>query len=400
MKYDFETAVDRTSLSTVKQEHTPESIKEAGITSLWGAEFEFKTAPSVIEAVKKRAENGLFAYTVCGKEYFDLVCNWMYTQRNLVIDSNWIVPTYGTTLSLSTTIRAFTQKGDGVIVMTPGYHMYWESIELNERKKVVNKLKFDGDRYIIDFVNLEEFMAVPENKILVFCNPHNPVGRVWNLEELKKIAYLAAKYNVLIFSDEIFAEVIFPGNEMRTFLQVTDCKYLKCIISTSLGKSFSLTGVNHANMIIADPEVREAFIKERNIEHFGSMDPMLYAAIFGAYSSEGADWLKEMVQYVWDNYRFADSFFKKSIPQMTIIKPEGTYVLWVNCCKFGMDEEELNRFFIEKAHFGVDFGTQYGGDPGFFRMDISIPRKELEKTLCSLADAVRTTQKWFDCGGG
>lgn len=382
----FDVRVDRTSMSTVKQALTPKNVCESGIMSLWGAEFEFPTAPFVVDAIVAWAKKGLYAYTVDNEDFRQLVCRWMETVRRWSVQPEWIVPVYGITSSLATAMRAFTKEGDGIIGLDPSYHMYWEAVELSGRKKVPSKMLFDGKTYNIDWADLEEKMADDHNKIVVVCNPHNPTGKVFSLQELRRIAEMAQRHNVLIFNDEIFAECVYDGVEMPTFGQLPNCN-IPIITATSIGKWLSFTGTNQANLIIPDQETRTTFLAQRDKEFYGSMNPMMLPAYYAAYTDEGAQWVREMMGYVKENYEMVDRFFKEYLPSFKIVKPEGTFILWVDAREYSNNVDDFYHFLTEKANFHVDPGTQYNGEPGFFRMTLSVPRAELQRALESLRAA-------------
>ncbi|MBR0159852.1 MAG: aminotransferase class I/II-fold pyridoxal phosphate-dependent enzyme [Oscillospiraceae bacterium] len=384
----FDLRVDRSGMSTVKQLFTPERVRDSEVISLWGAEFEFPTAKFVSDAVVAWAEKGLYAYTVEDDGFRDLVCSWMKRQRCWEIQPSWIVPVYGITASLATAMRAFTKEGDGIIGLDPSYHMYWHAVELSGRSKVPCRMLFDGERYSIDWNDLERKIAAPENRILVLCNPHNPTGKVFSRDDLRRIAALARAHDVIIFNDEIFAECIYDGVEMPCYDRETAAG--ACIITaTSLGKWLSFTGTNQANLIIPDAETREAFLAERDREFYGSMNPMMLPAYRAAYTDAGASWARELMTYVEDNYKMTDHFFREKLPQFHAVRPEGTFILWVDARAFCEDADMLQKFLNQKALFHVDPGVQYNGDPGFFRMTLSVPRAELRRALESLEMAVR-----------
>jgi len=388
MGFDFDTLVDRTGIGNMKERFTPQPIRDAGLPSYWGAEFDFKTAPAIIEAVKKAADNGLFGYTLPSSEYLDRVVWWFETQRGFRISPDWILPTPGTVFSGATSQRAFTGPGEGMIMLTPGYARYRQAATRLGRKTVESALILRRGRHTIDFEDLESKMADRGNKLFVLCNPNNPTGTVWNRDELKRISGLADRYGVVVFSDEIFAEIVFDGNETVPYVHAAGDGSAG-ITCTSLGKSFGLTGVNHANVVIPDPALRERFLVQRNADHYGSVDPMLHAALLGAYTEEGASWLSAMREYVWQNYLLIDAFFRKHIPSVAVTKPEGTYVLWIDFSGLGLRDGDLTRFLLEEAFLCLDSGEDYGGPSGFMRMNISVPRHVLERSLGLLLDAVR-----------
>ncbi len=388
MEYDFNTRVDRTGMASIRELVMPETTKNAGLISCWGAEFEFKTAPFVIQAIKDWADRGLAAYCCEDDVLLETITNWMKMHRGWNIKKEWIVPTYGLTCSVATICRAFTKPGDGIIGLGPVYHMTWEAIELNGRVHVDCPLLFDGNTYMIDYEKLEVLMAKPENKVFTFCNPHNPIAKVWGREDLIKIAELALRYDKIIYSDEIFADTVYEGIEMLTFDQVTS-QPLKWIVATSLGKTFSITGVGQANLIIKDKKLREQFIKQRDKDHYGSFNPMMRAAYFGGYTEEGSRWVKEMMKYCYENYLFLNDFFKENIPEMKIIKPEGSYILWIDCRGFGFRTAQEYDTFFEEAGFACDEGSRYGSEPGFIRINLAAPKKELVRVMVTLKAAVK-----------
>lgn len=380
MNYDFNQKVDRRNMASIRELAMPEAVKKAGLISSWGAEFEFKTAPFIIEAIKDWANKGLAAYCIEDDVLLNSIVYWMKIHRNWHIEKEWMVPTYGLTSSVATICRAFTNKGDGIIGLGPVYHMTWEAVELNERVHVDCPLLFDGDNYSIDYEKLEVLMAKPENKVFTFCNPHNPIAKVWGKEDLIKIAELAMKYNMIVYSDEIFADTVYEGVEMLTFDQVVDESFL-WIVATSLGKTYSMTGIGQANLIIKDKELRDSFIKQRDIDHYGSFNPLMRAAYLSGYTEEGSIWVKEMMAYCYENYMYLKNFFEENIPQMKIIKPEGTYILWIDCRGFGFSTAEEYERFFSQAGFACDEGSRYGSEPGFIRMNIAAPRTEIEKVM-------------------
>ncbi len=384
---EFDHLIDRTGLHSVKQAYTPPIIGESGHVSMWGAEFEYPTAPFVIEEIVKWAKTGLYAYTVDDEDFRDRVRQWMHLHRGWEIENDWIVPVYGITSSIATTMRICTNPGDGIIGLTPGYHMYWNAIELSDRRKVASRLLYRDGQYFVDWEDLESKMADPENKMLIMCNPHNPLGKVFTEQEISRIADMASRCGIIIYNDEIFAECLYPGVTLTTFNQAAG-NDLRVITATSLGKWLSFTGTNQANLIIPDGELRDKFLAERDREFYGSMNPMMIPAYRAAYTREGADWLSELMNYIKGNYELVDTFFKQNIPSFKAVKPQGTFILWVDARDFCADENKLNDFLINKAFFHVDPGSTYGGDEGFFRMALSIPREELNKNLHSLKFAM------------
>ena len=230
------------------------------------------------------------------------------------MEPEWIVPTGGTIRSVAAAIRMTTQPGEGIIVQPPVYYRYKQAADRIGRKTIYNPLKMVGGRYEMDFENLEHCMEDSKNRLMILCNPHNPIGQVWSPDHLAKVARLARRYGVTVFSDEIFAETVYNGHIVQPYSEAPDA-WEHAIVSTSLGKAFSLTGVNYANLIIPDKTLREAFIAQRNADHYGSIEPLIHAALLSAYTNEGAQWVKEMNDYVLENIRLVRRFFSEHLPQ-------------------------------------------------------------------------------------
>lgn len=389
MCYDFDTLVNRQGIGNMKYMISPKYIKDANVISFAGAEMDFKTAPSVIESIIKRAENGLLGFTLCDENYRKSVHWWMKTQRNFEINDEWIVPTLGTIHSVATAIRMITKEGEGVIVQQPVYSRYEQAVTRLHRKIVYNDLINNDGTFYMDFKDLEEKMANSNNKLFILCNPHNPVGRVWRKEDLERIAELANQYGILIFSDEIYAEITFDNHNCIPYSSIAGTKK-HAITSTSLGKTFNFTGVNHANMLIADEELRNKFIEQRNADHYGSLDPLIHAAICGAYSEEGANWKDEMVTYVKNNMDYICEFLHDNLPMIKVSPPEGGFILWLDFSELKMSDKELYDFLEQEALLELEHGTDYGeSGSGFLRMSVACPKKEIEKAMERLISACR-----------
>ncbi len=386
MKYDFETLVKRRS-SNLKQYATPKEILEAGNISFDGAEPDFKTAPVIEKAVRELAENGLYGFTLCDEVYREKVCWWMEHSRKTKIEKNWVVPTLGTIYSVATAIRLCTKAGEGMIVTPPVYNRYKQAAERLERKTAECPLLLENGRYRMDFPAIEEAMKQPENKLFILCNPHNPIGQIWEREELMKLAELAEQYHILVYSDEIFADNCYGGRSCTCYLDIPKAKN-HGMAAVSLGKAFHFTGVNHANILIADEKLREAFQDRRTRDHYGSLDPLVYESVLAAYTEEGMDWLQAANVYEEGNIHVIKAFFEKYLPDVPVYGGQGGYILWMDWRNHFQDEEKLRAFLWGKARFHVDMGSNYGA-PCFTRMCIASPRWCIEKALNTLKEALR-----------
>lgn len=381
MGYDFETVVKKSRANLSESIMDPE-IRRAGNISFDGAEPFYPTAPVIRDAIIRMAENGNFGFTIMDQRYRDAVSWWMQNIRGFGIGQDWIVPTLGTIYSLATTIRLLTQPGESIIVTTPVYYRYEQAATRLERNTVKCPLKIGDGRYYIDFEAVEAAMARPDTKIFVLCNPHNPIGQIWTREELEKLSALAAKYDICVFSDEIFAENSLGDVMSPSYLTVEGAAD-HCIVATSLGKAFGTTGFNHANMLIPNAELREAFADRRTRDHYGSMDPVVYECLVAGYSPEGWDWIRESNAVMKKNMDTIKKFFAKHLPDVPVYGGEGSYLLWIDWRNRFNNEKELMDFLYHKAYFHVDAGSNYDG-PLFTRVSLACPHRCVLRALRTL----------------
>ncbi len=385
MEFDFETVVNRRP-ANLKRMFTPQGVIDHGNVSFDGAEPDYPTAPVIRDAVKSLAENGLYGFTVMDNAYKDAVCWWMEQSRNMKIDPDWIVPTLGTIHGLSSAIRLFLPKeDDALLVMPPIYNRFAQAADRLTRPVVSCPLIQRESRYEIDFEKLEALLRAGNVRLMVVCNPHNPIGQIWKREELARIAGLADQYKAVIFSDEIFADNCYGGLLCESFLRIEEA-WPRLIVSTSLGKSFGLTGLNHANLLIPDRQLREAFADRRTRDHYGSMDPLAYEAVLSGYSEAGLNWVRESNRVCEENMQLVKEAFARLFPNSPVYGGEGAYVLWIDLRPYFADEESMLAFLYEKAFFHVDGGSGYGA-PGFIRMCVASPARCVKKALKDLETA-------------
>ena len=392
MKYDFDTPVERKGFSNLKENMSEKTVIEAGNVSFCAGEMDFKTAPAIEKMTLKLARNGLYGYTVCDDTYRNQVCNWMQEQRGFQLQQEWIVPTLGTIHSLATAIRLLTVEGEEILVNTPFYSRYEQAARRLHRQTVKSPMLVIEGRYRLDFADMEERIRSGNIKLFVFSNPCNPTGQIYEEEELVKLKALMKKYKVSVFCDEIFAETVYGGRRVMSYCEIAGVE--GTLVATSMGKSFNLTGANHANIIIPDEKLREEFIQQRNADHYGSIDPWIYSALRGAYSTEGADWLRQMNTYVEENIRMIKAFFEKELPEVKVYGGEGAYILWMDWSSLFPTAEKLFDFLIYKAYLDLDPGNHYGEEYACYtRMCVASPRYLIEKALVMLKKAVETIRQ-------
>lgn len=383
MNYNFDQLAVRDSFGSMKLMETPEAVTLLDGITFCGAEMDFATAPEVIEALQKRALNGLYGYTLADDAYMNSIISWMKRRRGWDVQREWIIPSNGTLHAIGSIIKAFTNTQDGIIIQPPIYMLYERVIKSNNRKVVLNPLQYDEGNYSINWVQLEQVMAEPTNKVMIICNPHNPISKIWSDDVLLHIVELARKHDVLLISDEIFAEIVFNQHKVTPLLQIKGA--VECsIVLTSIGKSFNFTGFSHANAIIPSAHIREQYMEQRKADHYGSLNPFIRDAVIAAYG-DGEAWFDAMLQYVKGNIDYTVSFFEQYFPDLTISPIEGTYLAWINWKSMNMNDEELERFLIEDAALDVDQGWHFGeGGSSFTRINLATPREELVKALARL----------------
>lgn len=381
MKYNFDKWASHENNGNMKGAWAKDM--PAGGIMLSGAEMDYPLPDFITDALSDFARNGLFGFTLPDSEYKNSICNWMQLARQWTVNPDHIVATLGTTFGLSTAIRAFTEKGDGIIIQHPSYGRFDRAMVRNGRKVVSNPLKEENGVYSLDFKDLEQKMSRPENKMLVLVNPHNPTGRVFSKEELEKIAVLASRYNVVVFSDEIFAETT-QGTRVTPYAEIDTVMGISC---TSLGKTFNLTGVNQANLVIPNDSLREKYSIQKDIDHFGSIDPFFYTLLRAAYTDKGWDWVQQMNAHTLENYNLLQAALKE-MPLITASPLEATFVAWLDCRRLGMTDKEIEHFFMDEALLWADWGEEYGpGGSGFVRMNIATTKEKMETALANLKKA-------------
>ena len=379
--YSFDQLVNREGLGSIKEKKTPDYIAREGLVSYWGAEFEFPTCPAFSAGVEKCVKQGFYPYTVQTDDYNKHVCWWMKNVRSWDILPEWIIPTHGTIFSLATTIRLIVPKEKKVILVHPGYNRYQQAAVRLGRECTFCSMTYDASRasYSFDMKSIERALSDPGNALLVLCNPNNPTGFVLDETQLKEIDRLSKKYSKAVFSDEIFSETVRKGECVTPYGKICSDDSM-AITCTSLGKCMSLTGVNHANVIIRNPELREEFIRQRNEDHYGSIDPMLYSGLISAYTEDGQKFVDALNDTISVNYAYLCKNIEKILPGARVIRTNTTYLAWVDYSALGLTDDELARF-LNFACFIGDNGEEYGASNQFYRYSIAVPLDAIKKSI-------------------
>ncbi len=386
MKYDYGRIIERRGTDCLKYDYAAENGRSAGAIPMWVADMDISAPPEVIEAIKKRAEHGVFGYTMPKRGYFEVVASWFARRHNWNADPQKFVCTPGVVFAINTLIRAVTCEGDGVIICQPVYYPFASGVKYNNRKLVVSELINIGGRYSIDFEDFERKIVQNGVKAFILCSPHNPVGRVWEEWELSRLSQICGRHGVFVIADEIHADFAFDGHRHIPYARVSgDDNFAVC---TSPTKSFNLAGLQISNIYIQSSAVRKKFEDELDKTGYWEPNAIGLAACLAAYGQCG-EWLDGLKNYLWENINFALSYISENIPKIKASAPEGTYLLWLDCRALGLSDGELSRFFDEKASVWPDDGFIFGqGGSGFERLNIACPRPVLKEALENLGRAV------------
>lgn len=389
MKYNFDEIIDRRNTNSLKYDFALERNKPSDVLPLWVADMDIKTPFEVREALKKSAEHGIFGYSDVKIEYFNTLHTWFKTKFAWDTKPEWLVKTPGVVFAICTAIRAFTEEGDAVLIQRPVYYPFSLSIKDNERKLVNNPLIYKGGKYEIDFVDFEQKIINNDVKLFILCSPHNPVGRVWSKEELIKIGDICVKHNVLVVADEIHEEFIYKGFKHHVFANLKPEFNKIAITCTAPSKTFNLAGLQISNIFIANAEIRHKFKKEIIKTGYCELNAMGLVACQTAYA-HGQDWLEQLKVYLAQNLDFTRKFLAEKIPQIKLVEPQGTYLIWLDCSALHLDDKALEDLIINKAKLWLDAGTMFGSEgSGFQRINITCPRATLEKALLQLEATVK-----------
>lgn len=391
MRYDFNTRVNRKGQGSFKWEdmYNKKNNVDEDIVPLSVADMEFKNAPEIIEGLKEYLDEVVLGYTKSTEPYIEAVRKWLDKRHNFKIEAEWIVNTAGVVPAFFNAIREFTKEGDGVVIMTPVYYPFFNAVELQNRKLVECPLIEREGKYYIDYDLFDKLTQNSKNKTLLFCSPHNPVGRVWSKEELLRLAEIILKNEVLLLSDEVHFDIIMPEAK-HTVFQTVDTKLAERTITfTSPSKTFNLAGMGISNTIIKNEEIRKRFVDALNSSAAMPFTVLGYKACELAYT-KCENWMKECIEVINENRKLMVEFFEKNYPEIKVFKNEGTYLLWVDFRCLKMKPEELEKFMIEEADLFLDEGYIFGkSGEGFERFNLAAPTSVISDALKRLDKALK-----------
>jgi len=397
LKYDFDRICDRTNTDCVKWDAVTSIFGHKEVIPMWVADMDFPVAPTIVEALKTRVEHKFYGYTLPGVNVINAIVDRMQRKFNWKIKPEWVVLTPGVVPALNVAVRAFTHPGDEVILQEPVYFPFFSAVTSNGCQIANNELKLIDGRYEMDYDDLEgkfqdKTSALPAPnrvKAIIFCNPHNPIGRLWNKEEITRMGEIVIRHGAVVISDEIHCEILFKGYKHTTFATISDDFEQNCVVCMAPSKTFNLAGLEASSIIIPNKRLRDEFTSATAGIVSG---PNLFGltAMEAAYRL-GDGWLEQLLDYLQANLEFALEYFEKRISKIKVIKPQGTYLVWLDCRALGKDNLNLRSFMREKARVGLDDGFLFGSaGAGFQRINIACPRTILKEALMRIETAVNS----------
>ncbi len=385
---NFDKIIDRTGTHSVKWDYREKIFGNNDIIPLWVADMDFESPPAVKKALKARAEHGTFGYTIESRQYYEGIIHWLANRHGWEIERNWLHYLPGVIPGLNWAVQTFTNPGDKVIIQPPVYKPFFQAISHNYRETLENPLKLVNGRYEMDFERLESSID-EDTKMLILCSPHNPVGRVWQKNELEKLGEICYRHDLLVVSDEIHFDMVYGNCQHYPFGNLDKKMQERTITLTSPGKTFNLQGLQSAYAIIPNPDLSKAFGKTLQQNGIFLNNTMSITAVEAAYN-DGEPWLEALLPYLADNLAYLHKYCEDHLPGIQVIQSEGTYLAWLDCRELNLSQEVLRSFMINQAGLGLNDGKEFGEQgEGFMRLNFACPRPILEKALRQLAEALR-----------
>ena len=378
MTYDFDKIIQRRGTNCVKWDE----VSDNDTIPMWVADMDFETAPCIMQALQERLQHGCFGYTFVPESYYDATIKWFQHRHGWTIDRSSFIYTSGVVPAISAIIKAMTNEGDKVLVQTPVYNCFFSSIRNNGCVLAENPLRMENHRYLIDWDDFEKNCADPAVKVFLLCNPHNPAGRVWTREELEKMGSICLKHGVFVISDEIHCEFTMPGHTYTPFASLSEDFAMNSAVCLSPSKAFNIAGLQIANIIVKDADIRKKVDKAININEVCDVNPFGVIALQAAYTPEGEAWLNELCQYIGGNYQLAKKMLEEALPHCPVTTLEGTYLLWLNIASTGKTSQQVADDLMQHKVY-VNSGTMYGetAGEGYIRINLATRRSLVEEGI-------------------
>lgn len=385
MKYNFDTPINRRNTNSLKWDIAENELP------MWVADMDFQTAPEITEAITKRAAHGVFGYTIVPDEWYEAYIGWWKKRHAFQIEKEWMMFCTGVVPAISSIVRKMTTVGENVLIQTPVYNIFFNSIVNNGRNVLQSPLKYDGTAYTIDFADLEEKLSNPQTTMMILCNPHNPVGKIWDRDTLEKIGELCWKHHVLVLSDEIHCDLTAPGSAYIPFASVSETCRKNSITCIAPTKAFNIAGLQTAAVVVPDETLRHKVNRGLNTDEVAEPNVFAVEAAVAAFT-KGEPWLEQLRAYIYENRQCVKEFLEKELPEIKLVSENATYLLWLDCngvsgCE---DASELAEFVRKKTGLYLSAGGQYGrGGEMFLRMNIACPRESVKDGLERLKEGCR-----------
>lgn len=384
MGYDFDRLTDRRDWGSMKWDVPEKELP------MWVADMDFETAPEVTEYLAKRAAHGIFGYSVVTQDWYRAYQDWWGRRHGLRMEEEWLIFCTGVVPAISSTVRKLTTVGEKVLIQTPVYNIFFNSIRNNGRVILESPLLYDGRQYAVDWVDLEEKLADPQTALMLLCNPHNPIGKIWDRGTLARIGELCARYHVLVLSDEIHCDLTDPGCAYVPFASASETCRDNSITCVAPTKAFNLAGLQTAAVMVPNPVIRHKLNRGLNTDEVAEPNAFAVGATVAAFT-RGETWLEELRQYLSDNKKLVRTFVEKEIPELKVVPSQATYLLWLDCSGITDNATELADFIRKDSGLYLTEGEEYGAvGRRFMRMNIACPRQRLRDGLGRLKKSVRS----------
>ncbi len=386
----FDEVVDRNNSNSLKYDTARYRGIPDDVLPMWVADMDFKAPQPVLDRLDEKVRHGIFGYSDSDDRYFNAIKNWYADRFSWSVKPEWLVKTPGVVFAIGIAIRALTNPGQAVMIQQPVYAPFSGMVKKNKRQLIVNQLAYHNQTYQIDLDDFEKQIIRHQVKLFVLCNPHNPVGRVWTKEELTAMGEICVRHGVYICSDEIHQDFVYAGHKHEVLAQLSEPLAQQTLTCTAPSKTFNLAGLQVSNIFISNSHIRQKFKNELRASGYGLLSVMGLIACETAYE-QGQAWLDELLVYLAGTISWLNTYLSQHIPQIRMIQPEGTYLLWLDCSQLGLSAVELDQFMLSKAGLWLSAGTSFGqGGKGFQRMNIGCPRSMVQKAAQQLSEAVRS----------
>ena len=385
MRYDFDTPTNRRGTASLKWDVGEKELP------MWVADMDFETAPEIKKAIMKRAEHGVFGYSIIPDEWYEAYVGWWKDHHGFLMEKNWLIFSTGVIPAISSMVRKLTTPAEKVVIQTPVYHIFFNSILNNGRQVLESPLHYDGREYEIDFFDLEEKLSDPQTSLMILCNPHNPAGKLWDKDTLFKIGELCEKYHVTVISDEIHCDLTDSGYEYIPFASVSKACRENSITCIAPTKAFNIAGLQTAAVAIPNEQLRHKVWRGLNTDEVAEPNAFAILAAEAAFT-EGGGWLSELREYIKQNREIAAAFIEENVPGIKAVPSHATYLMWLDCSKLTDDAMKLSDFIREKTGLYLSAGNLFGGNgSGFLRMNLACPKSVLMDGLNRLKEG---TSDW------